>query len=485
MKSLKILCLGLLALLGVHALRHVVLVLAHPYPIEYGEGVNLQWAMRAQAGEPLYPKVSEDTLPQRHNPYPPLFPLLAGRLAPCFPSAHPFLPGRLLAVLGTLLAAQALWSLVRTQATREAAWIGTGLFLLSPMVLRFGPMMRIDPLALGLSLQALRILERGQTPYKAALAAALAAAAILIKPSYCAAALYVAFTLLKNRQIRPLAAAFVGGQTPVWFTGIILFLRESPELGLHLWTLQKLPADPWGTLAWLGPFAGTHALVLAAGLLCMGTDPVFRGARTYARLACLPLLLQAWKTGAQENYLLEIWALACLGLAVCWDRMRGQTPYIAWAAVLAQGLLFLPIAPAPVFSRTYGQEMSAGGRSAWTPDATDAEIGRLLLSELRSDAGPMLSSDLGYLLLAGRDVLFQPYQFGKRHRAGNWDLRALDAALDADTFRFILLKGNAASGGDPYFPPQQQALIAQRCTLHRVIGPWHLYVGQRPAPATE
>ncbi len=480
MKSLKILCVGLLVLLGVHALRHVLLVLAHPYPIEYGEGVNLLWTERAQAGLPLYPKVSEDRLPQLHNPYPPLAPLLGGWLERLVKSPHPFLSGRLLSVLGTLLAAQALWSLARSRASREAAWIGTGLFLLSPMVLRFAPMMRVDPLALGLSLQALRCLERGQTPYRAALAALLASSAILIKPSYCAAALYIAITLLRNRQIRPMVAAFVGGQTPFWFTGILLFLRESPELGQHLWTLQKLPVDPWGTLAWLGPFAGTHALVLAAGLLlCLGTDPIFRGPRTYTWLACLPLLLLGWKTGAQENYLLELWALACLGLAGCWDRMRGQTPTIAWAALLAQGLLFLPVAPAPVFTRTYGQEMSAGGRSAWTPDATDAEIGRLLLSELRSDEGPMLSSDLGYLLLAGHEALFQPYQFGKLHRAGDWDSRALDAALAADHFRFILLKGNAETGGDPYFPPHQQAIIAKHTSLHRVIGPWHLYVGRR------
>jgi len=472
----RILCLLLLSFLGAFALRHFALCLLHPYPLEYGEGVNRLWSARIAGGQALYPAILPETLPHLHNPYPPLGPWLVHNLARILPPLHPFFAGRILALAGTLLAAQAIFALVRKRsAGPDAAMLASLLFLLSPMVLRFGVMLRYDPVALGLSLQALRLLDRSKSPARTGLASACAMSALLIKPTFIAPALLLIILCLRPFQRKAFSAAALGAILPFTLLLFWLYQRESPRLLLHLWTLQGLPADPSGLLAWLGPFAGFHAPVLAfAAATFLHSPPSDRNIRLYAALACIAPPLTALVTGSQENYLLELWALACIGAGIGAARLQPKPPVYPVAALL-QLLLFLPFPSAPVFTRTYGQELPATSRPSATPAAADTDIGHLLHMELRTAVGPILSSDLGYLAALDAAPLFQPFQFGHLARAGKWDLTVLDQALRGEQFAYVLLKGLAENGEDPYFPDAQQALIHQHYELHRVLGPWHLY----------
>ena len=470
------LLLGALTLFG---LRHHWIQVRHPYPVEYGEGVVLNWAGRAQTGLPLYPEVTPGADPQLHNPYPPLFPMLTAGLRQILPGENPFSAGRLLSLAGTLLSALALFFLLRHRTRPLYALLGAAVFLLSPVMMRFGSMARVDPAGLALSLFAVWLLDRAPGTKQVFTAALLASAAVMVKPTFLAAPLYVLHRVCRARKGPDAAAMFAGAALPPLIIGILLFTRESPNLIQHLWVLQRLPADPGAALTWLGAFLGIHAPVTAIGIL-QAARPAREDAdpfRVYARLTLLAPLLTFLVSGSQENYLMEFWAAACISAFSLLHR-PGQLPYV-WLTV--QLLLFLPVAPAPVFTRTYGQELPSGGRSAWTPTRADAETGFLLSQEIRSldeDPAPMLSADPGHLLAAGREIIYQPYQFERLAAAGKWDPDPLHESIREHRFSLILLKGLAEDAADPTFSPETQAHIHEHYELHRVLGPWHLY---RPA----
>jgi len=476
MRGLRILAMLLFMVLAAMGLRHVAQVLAHPYPVEYGEGVNLLWARRAGQGQPIYPEVTPDTLPHLHHPYPPLGPALVAMLDGAGVGSHPFLAGRLLSVLGMGLAAVSIFRLARARTSGSAAILAVMVFLCSPVALRFGPMMRIDPLPLGLSLLALVCVEGRRSSARFAAAGALAMAAFLAKPTYAAAAVVVAGVALSERKARPLLALKAGAVIPLLPVAVWLFTRESPSLVLHLWTLQNLPADPGGLLDWTGRFAGTHPFLLAALAGWWVGGPVEdRALRAYGALALVFCLLSGGVMGSQENYALEVLAIASLASVRMGVRLRREAPAVAYALLLAQGLLYIPFDPAPVFTRTYGQELAPGAGSSWRVTPADREMGEVLRAEIQATTGTIYSSDLGYLLAAGRDPVFQPYQFGRLARAGRWNLEALERAIAAGEFPLILLKGDAEQGQDPFLPPDLQRRIPEHAPLHRVVGPWHLY----------
>lgn len=464
---------ALAAGLATLALRHYAVTLSHPWPVEYGEGVNLIWANRAAAGEALYPGIDPRSLPRLHHPYPPLFALLNGALSRFFSFPHPFFTGRLLGTLGVALAAQAVFALVRRRAGRATALGAALLFLLSPMVLRFGPMMRVDALGVGLSLQAARLLRA--RPKSLFLAGLLAGLAVLAKPTHAAAAGALLWTAFNNKNPKSIGAAMLGLALFPCLVLAVLFFRESPRLFLHLWALQRLPPDFSGAFDWIAAFAGQHLLLAVFAFSALRTFRPLTSLRVYGLLALVPPLATAAVTGSQENYLMELWALACVVAARAWPVADLRHPRAARAVLFAQLLLFLPVAPAPVFTRTYGQELPEGRRSAWTPTPEDLEVGRLVFSELEIAEGPVLSADPGFAIAAGHGVVYQPFQFERLAASGKWDDEPLRDALEAGRFSHVLLKGMADEAGDAMFRPEIQSLIDTHYELHRVLGPWRLY----------
>jgi hypothetical protein len=467
--------LTLLTFLSLLAFRHFVGVLRFPYPLEYGEGVNLLWSQRAGEGLDLYPLIQEDRFPHIHHPYPPVTAWLTSGLVRLGVNTHPFLAGRWISLLGMSLAALALFTLLRRRTDAGAATMGVLVFLLSPMMLQFGPLMRVDALALGLSLCALMRLDR--EPRGLLSAAVFASLALLVKPSYVAAAVVVGVFALRGHPIRKAVPVLLAGLLPITLVLVGLLIRETPQLWQHLWQFQRLPLDFSLLFDWLSRFAGRHGLILAAG--GMGAWHSFRKNRGPVEFYTLFILAAPILTGAiagsQENYMMEVWAVACLYAAGAWHQLRARSEDSAWSALLISLLLFLPVAPAPVFTRTYGQELAVGAASAWTPTRADHETMRLLLEELRTAEGPVLGADPGFLLAAGHEVLYQPFQFQQLSQVGTWRDPVLHQALETDYFSHVLLKGMADTAGDTYYSPETQALIDRHYELHRVLGPWRLY----------
>ncbi len=125
--------------------------LTFPFELRYGEGVVLDQVRRVNDAPGLYPPFDEP--PYLIGNYPPVYPVVAS-LIPAPPSA-PFFAGRLTSTASVLLSACLILLIVRRFASAPAGLIAGGAFLVLFEINEFGPLMRIDSLALALGLLGL------------------------------------------------------------------------------------------------------------------------------------------------------------------------------------------------------------------------------------------------------------------------------------------------------------------------------------------
>jgi hypothetical protein len=373
--------------------------------------------------------------------------------------------------------------------------MGVLLFALSITVLRYGTTARVDLPALGLALASVAILSCAGGGWRAGVAGFLAGGALLTKPTFMAAA--AAGLLVSGSRGWRTLLAWIGGFALAVASGLWLFGSSPTDVAQHLWTLNQLPWDPAGMATLTGQVLARHP-ILAAGLVLFLVQRA--GARDafwwYAVFALAGIVL-AGKIGADENYFLELIAVACVG-ALRFAGMRqgaspgapagvgatahgADSPADTWRErrpgpmisllVAIQILMYLPVDPAPVFTRTYEQEL-AGSSTRFTPSASEAEAGALVVAELRQE-GSVLSQSPGLMIAAGRPVLWDAYQFTQQAKAGRWDDAPLASRVEAGAFELILMQSDPAAATD-YFPARVVAAVEARYTLHRDLGPWRL-----------
>lgn len=463
-------CLGLaIAVVAGLVVRHAAIALPFPYPIEYPEGVTVHWTQQAAAGASLYPAV--DPIAPLHNPYPPLFYRTASLLQ--LRLANPFLAARLMALAGLLLCGGGIAWLLR----RSGAWyslLGALLFVLSTTTLRYGTTARVDLPALGLALTSLAALVLAGRAWQTGLAGFLAGCALLTKPTLAAAA-GAGLLVSGGRGWRPMAS-WAAGFALALGAGSLLFGSSAADVVNHLWTLNRLP---W-SLAGLGTLAGQTLArhpILAAGLvLFLAGAARQRDAVWWYAVFAIPGALLAGKVGADENYFLELIAVACVGtLRVARDLADARRDAgVALAVTLlaaAQVVMYLPVEPAPVFTRTYEQELAVNS-TRFTPSQAESEAGALVATELRH-AGSVLSQSPGLMVAAGRPPTWDAYQFTQLARAGAWDDRQLAARVAGGEFDLLLMLSDRAVATN-YFPARVLSAVDDRYMLHRDLGPWRL-----------
>jgi predicted PurR-regulated permease PerM len=153
-------------------------------------------------------------------------------------------------------------------------------------------------------------------------------------------------------------------------------------------------------------------------------------------------------------------------------RKRIQT--VSWC-LAAQLALYIPLAPQPVFTATYGQEVPAG-QTVLTPRDADLEIGRLLVEEIGGAPGPVLADDIGYVLSAKRQIQLQPFQYGWLVRRGKLDPVSLLRKIREGYFSIIIIRMPRADGtGGSDFPEPVIRTVEENCSLTREIGPYRIY----------
>jgi hypothetical protein len=422
-----------------------------PYDIQYGEGGVLLSAINIARGNEVYNDF-------RHYPfavetYPPVYQALcAVGVKLCGVS---FAFGRVLTCLSTLGIAGLIWAMLRRAGiSRFAAALAPVLFLAAPPIASWwGCVMRVDMTAVFLGLAGMYCAMRGGRWLIAAVA--LMGLAVYTRQSVVApmAASIVHLWWMRERRNAVLLLTSWAGLVMVAFAALQIashgwFYRHVVVSNQNVWQLGLLAR------LWKGVFLdcpGIYVLgLLGAGFALssvasrrpplprQGSDQPLRLFLLYFVFAYLASLA-AGKVGAYINYLVEPLAASCLMAAIVYHRLpqtlgswQGRA---AWAAAwLALVLSFLLPAARATAGGKYRAEL-AFRRS--TVRGAEAAI-----DLIRRTEGDVLSEDTGLLLLTGRQVLLEPFEFTQMFRDGTWNQRPLLQDIARRRFALIVLRWN-------------------------------------------
>lgn len=491
-----LLCLNLLWWLA----SVVPLALSYPYGLDFGEGMLWNQVRRILAGEVIYGPITDP--PWIVANYPPGFYYLTAALQRLAPAADPLFLGRLLAIAGSLCILTLLAMLVRrTPAASRPVWLWLIplLWLCAAPAWRWGVVMRVDTVAIALTLSGL-LFVTGARPrlWPAAICFALA---VLTKHSLWAAPLACLFApaISGNRQeclrrwpllALPLSGLLLGnlvtggglfqhivGYTANEFRPLRLWLgvQEYVALSLPLWGCWLLA----GPRRWWDPAVRVWTLYLA---LATST------------------LLTFGATGSDSNYYLEPLAALLAALIASWST-RTQLPEPAtpptscagFPATAVAGLLLVTFA----LTARWGQ---AGEFPLIRDPIGEKQRGDALVAWLTEQPGPVLAEEFSFALRAGKPPDFQPHIFRLLAETGKWDQAPFLERLDRADYAALLLRtdlfqpGNAEEAGRDQLgagfdrlTPEMEARIRARYRLAPAGpvnsgGEWYRYL---PRPAGE
>lgn len=427
------------ALLGVSALAvawfvtHSIRAASLPFPLDYGEGPLLDQARQIARGANVYrPRL--DDYPFTVSNYPPLYPSLLAACCSVFGWSYGAARG--LTIVAACACAVLVGAIVRAvSADRRAPFIAAATFVASPYLVFWASFVRIDLVALALSLGAVCVAmtrpDRRATPF---VCAALVLGAALTRQSHLLAApLAISGALFVQRPMRAVqfAAMLAIGVVAAFFA-----LNAATHGGflLHVVTANVNHFD-FGLLRFfLGDLAVTSGALIVLAFV--------HAATTFSRRSAASVLVALYlsgtflsaltigKVGSSLNYFLELAAsTAILGaLAIS----HGKNDAHAWrrrAAAIALGL----------------QIAWMVGVSVLRPESMDAKLAmraefESLRQVLAAEPGEVLADEtMGMLPVTGHAILLQPFEMTQLSRQGIWDQSRLVTDLRAARFALILI----------------------------------------------
>lgn len=418
--------LALVALVSLHAgvlLYHVVLTVAFPYDLDYGEGYVLFDAVRLARGEPLYTDLR--AFPMVRSPYPPLFPAAFGLAT--LVAGPVFWPGRLLAAVAlAAVVGLVAWSGLRVRAGGLPALVSAGVVVASPFVYQWAGYARVDTLALAFSVGAVVAAQWLAGWRGVLLAAALALLALWTKQTSVAAPAAIALALFA-RAPRQAVGFMALVALPSVGAGLLLDRLTDGQFARHV--LAGNAQNPFYVRRVLEmglTFLGLH-LVLVAGALWW-TSRAIRGVPSpialYAPLALL-VATSVGNAGSSVNYFLEPIAACALAVPFAWRALAARVRLPALlASVQLVALLHWP--------NTFGTEYLFFPPHGRTPTVQDLAAGAEVDAAVRAEPRAVLAEPAGFAVRNGRPVYVQPIDLRAEAALGRWRAEPLLRAVEAE-----------------------------------------------------
>ncbi|MCX7705068.1 MAG: glycosyltransferase family 39 protein [bacterium] len=435
-----------------------------PYPLEYREGVVAYWVKCFVEHRPLYPEIGEQP-PYMHNPYTPLYYILTGYLQKNLPESRVFLAGRMVSFLSLIIICFLIFKVVRHYGSMIAGLIAAGIFFCSPVSINYGSLEVVDMLALCWTIAGLYSAIK-KTKAGFILSGLFCALAFLTKPTFVLASTGIIISLIMSGEKKKyFLSPFLG---IIFFCFIYLFLKYRDSVFTHLLILNTLPFSFSHFFNVFSQVGIRHSLLFVFLAMFIGSmkdknSPFY----WYCVLSPITLLFAA-KIGAEANYFLEIIALSSISLGIFFEKIQFISKQAILLTLVSQLFLFLPFKPAPVFTKTYGQEMPAAIGS--DPSSTLKEAGELIAGELLSVSEPILSEDTGWLVVAGKDVIIEPYQFSQLAKYGRWNENFIVEMLREKQFNLILLNSESYEKQSEKFTQNMLEAIRNNYQVKRIIG---------------
>ena len=419
-----------------------------PYSMDYGEAPLVDQAMRLAVGQNIYrPDISSP--PYTISNYPPLYIALLAINVKLFGPASTFLVGRIISALCAWIAALCIYLIIYRSTRDRFAGLSAGfIFLAFPFVMYWSPLLRIDMLALALSLGGLCVLTSKPDSLPHVIAASLLmVAAIYTRQSYALAApLAGLMWLLAHDWKQALKfGGLVGGLSLILFLVLNAWTRGGfyyniVTANVNEFKLENLEyhANRFRDIAPILLLVGGASFFLplvssksapSETLVESESKPeddaTLRGFRS-RRLNPLwtlstPYLIGAvisaatiGKIGSNVNYLLELCAALSLaaGAVVAWSRA-----HLSIFTLRAALLILLALAVGRMMHYSLAE---------FTNDLRDRQLVYVELNQLESlvkeTSGPILADEyMGMLTLQGRSLSIQPFEVTQLAWAGKWD----------------------------------------------------------------
>ncbi|MBK8021624.1 MAG: hypothetical protein IPK19_09380 [Chloroflexi bacterium] len=414
--------------------QHAQRAINFPFTLNYGEGPLLDQTMRLLRGDVLYtPELTEP--PYTITNYPPLF-IIAQ--APFAASSGPgFWYGRIISTAATVAAALML-SLLAHALTRDViASAAAGLSLLAiPYIFHWSALARIDALALALSLAGLYVLAQDPGRWFNVFASILLlTAAIYTRQTYLLTAPLAAFVWLLGRRDVYRALVFAVGLASLVLAifaismvltrgGFFLHLISANANGLDF-SLISFYASEIGRSLPLFVMGGVISLIVGG----IWKRPAWWLVAAYALGALLSALTIA-KIGSDVNYLWEFSAGLCLlaGLLIAVAR---RLPILRAALLIALAIQIL-----------LATDLSRTKYNALLEDRlVKSEALASVVFYLETHNDPLILADelTGELVISGRQIAFQPFEFSQLSRDGVWDESPFIAALERGEYPVVMV----------------------------------------------
>jgi hypothetical protein len=417
-------------------LGYQLLAIPHPYSLDYGEAPLVDQAMRLASGQNIY-RADLSSPPYTISNYPPMYVSLLVVGVKLFGPAGAFFFGRMISALSTWAAALFLALIVYSQTRDRVAASSAGLVLIAfPFIVYWSPLLRIDMLALALSLGGLCLLVwKPVTARRLIGVALLLTAAIFTRQSYGLAAPFAAFIWLVVRDWRQglRLVLLVGGM------GLILFLLLNTLTGGGFFfnivtaNVNEFKMDLL-EYNWERFKEAALLLVYIAGaslILMPRWNPLWTLAVPYLIGATLSAATIG-KIGSNVNYLMELCAALSLaaGIVIAWS--RAHLPIHTLRAAL---LILLAFAVGNMVHRTLEE---------YTSDLRERRAARTALSELKSlvaeTPGAILADEyMDMLTRQGRPLVIQPFEVTQLAWAGKWDQEPLLESIRNKEYGAIIL----------------------------------------------
>jgi hypothetical protein len=356
----------------------IVSSIVSPADFQLAESVMFEPADRIVHGLPVYGTEAVFAGPHVHACYGPVYYLLLGNAARL--AGWVFWPGRLLAALATAICVGMLSVLIGGPSA-SARRLAIAAFLLTPGVVAFSSLVRVDCLALAAVLAAMRLV-RGRGSFRLPLAGMLCVLAILLKSSFVAAPAAIGVWLLLERRRRAFGFFLGFGAA-----ALLAFDVLSSTGWLSYYTVnQKLLATTPATFDWFfgrclahygAPSVSLPLLALAIGRGRLSSRA--RLAALWLAFGSLVALATVARRGSDVNYFMEadaalLW-LAGLALRRASPAARIRLNAILAASVALSMVLILPRVAVPRAAVTLADAQGKGDaglvrRLAALPDGT-------------------------------------------------------------------------------------------------------------------
>ena len=443
----------------------------YPWGPEYGEGIvwqQMRWIFTEKAYGPI------DQFPAIVFHYTPLYHAVASQISSTL-GTDELATGRAISLVSTLVAALASGAiaamLVAGRRRKQDRWLAgcaASLLVLTFVPVMAPPLMRVDMLAIALSLlgliAALKSIER---PGLMLVASLLFVAAVYTKQTAIAAPIAAFAVLLATRP--KLAIQGIATCTALGVAALIV-LNWLTDGGFyqHVLLYNVNRVEP-SRLVWIIYAAATHAIYVAltVWMVARRVGDLRTRYRTFGALrtaACgdirllialaylavtTVMLLTVVKSGSSINYFIE-W---CFATAIfCAIGLQEQPPATV-GSIKARSVIAVSIPLGLLLQATITSgeafDMDINGRRA-------REL-TVLSRQVAAADKPVISDDMVLLIRSGREVLWEPAIFAELASTGAWDERQFVDRIRNGEFAFFVTAGRR---GDEHFDERYNPAVA-------------------------